>query len=85
MKNVGIFFDRLEYFTAIWYNLWPFGIACGHLLYFSKFGTFGSRKIWQPWSRSAPDSKRSSMNWSMKQAAEEKAEIGTSRHSKGSE
>jgi hypothetical protein len=26
MKNVCIFYDRLEYFTAIWYNLWPFGI-----------------------------------------------------------
>jgi hypothetical protein len=24
MENVGIFHDYLEYFTAIWYNLWPF-------------------------------------------------------------
>jgi hypothetical protein len=27
MANVGIFYDHLEYFTAIWYNLWPFGIC----------------------------------------------------------
>jgi hypothetical protein len=34
MVNVGIFYDHLEYFMAICYNLWPFGIACGHLFYF---------------------------------------------------
>jgi hypothetical protein len=49
MVNVVIFYDHLEYFTAIWYNLWPFGIVGGHLLYFSQFGMFGPRKIWQPW------------------------------------
>jgi hypothetical protein len=27
MVNVGMFFDHSEYFTAIWYNLWPFGIC----------------------------------------------------------
>jgi hypothetical protein len=53
MVNVGIFHDHLEYFMAIWYNLWPFGIVCGHLLYFSRFGMFGSRKIWQPWKENA--------------------------------
>jgi hypothetical protein len=37
---------------AIWYNLWPFGIVCGHLLYFSQFGMFGPKKIWQPWFKS---------------------------------
>jgi hypothetical protein len=36
------------YFTAIWYALWLFGNVCGHLVYFSHFGIFGSRKIWQP-------------------------------------
>jgi hypothetical protein len=52
MENVGIFYDHLEYFTAIWYNLWPFGIVyCHVLVYFSKFGMFGPRKIWQPWNR----------------------------------
>jgi hypothetical protein len=24
MKKVGIFYDHLEYITAIWYILWPF-------------------------------------------------------------
>jgi hypothetical protein len=50
MVNVGIFYGHLENFVAIWYNLWPIGIVCGHLLYFSQFGKFGPRKIWQPWS-----------------------------------
>jgi hypothetical protein len=44
MENVGIFYDHLEYFTAIWYNLRQFGIVCGHLVYFSQFGVFGPRK-----------------------------------------
>jgi hypothetical protein len=34
MKNVSIFNDQL----AIWYNVWPFGIVCSHLVYFSRFG-----------------------------------------------
>jgi hypothetical protein len=42
---------------TIWNILWPFGIiygclvyvVCGHLLYFSRFGMFGPRRIWQPW------------------------------------
>jgi hypothetical protein len=45
IENVGIFYDHLEYFTAIWYNLWPFGVVCGHLVYFSQFGMFVPRKI----------------------------------------
>jgi hypothetical protein len=32
----------LVYFMVIWYNLWPFGIVCGHLLYFFQFGMFGN-------------------------------------------
>jgi hypothetical protein len=43
------------YFMTIWNNLRPFGIiygnngiVCGHLVYFSHFGMFGPRKIWQP-------------------------------------
>jgi hypothetical protein len=39
----------LEYFTAIWYNLWPVGRVWIHLVYFSCFGRFGPRIIWQPW------------------------------------
>jgi hypothetical protein len=34
MENVVIFYDHLEYVTAIWYNFWPFRIVCGHLVYF---------------------------------------------------
>jgi hypothetical protein len=30
---VGIFYDH-------WYNLWPYGTVCGHLLHFSLFGMF---------------------------------------------
>jgi hypothetical protein len=28
---------------------WLFGIVCGHLVYFLRFGMLGPRKIWQPW------------------------------------
>jgi hypothetical protein len=28
---------RLLYFMTIWYNLHPFGIVCGHWVYFSVF------------------------------------------------
>jgi hypothetical protein len=56
----AIEWQMLEYFTAIWYtcamyghliyvhNVWPFGVVCGPLVYFSRFGMFGPRKIWQP-------------------------------------
>jgi hypothetical protein len=30
MEIIGIFYDHGGYLTAIWYNLWPFGIVCGH-------------------------------------------------------
>jgi hypothetical protein len=48
MENVDIFYDHLEYFMAIWNILWPFGIICGRLVYFSHFCMFGPRKILQP-------------------------------------
>jgi hypothetical protein len=49
MENVGIFYEFfLEYVMAIWYNEWPFGIVCGHLIYSPHFGMFGPRQIWQP-------------------------------------
>jgi hypothetical protein len=32
---------------TIWNILWPFGIICSHMVYFSHFGMFGPRKIWQ--------------------------------------
>jgi hypothetical protein len=49
MVNGVIFYDHLEYFKAIWYYLWPFGIVCDHLFYFSRFGMFGPRKLCQRW------------------------------------
>jgi hypothetical protein len=60
-SNLGKFWRALEckmwlyfiiirnIFSVIWYNLWPFGIVCIHFVYFSRFGMFGPRKIWQPW------------------------------------
>jgi hypothetical protein len=29
---VYLFYDHSEYFTALWYNLWPFGIIYGPLV-----------------------------------------------------
>jgi hypothetical protein len=40
MENAGIFLGLLEYFTAIWYILWPFGIFYGHLVFLWPFGIF---------------------------------------------
>jgi hypothetical protein len=53
--NLGKFWKALEwkmllYFMAIWHSVWQFGIGCGHLVYYSHFGMFGPRKIWQPWT-----------------------------------
>jgi hypothetical protein len=50
MENVAIFYNHLEYFMAISHNVWQFGIVCGHWVYFSHFGMFGPRQIWQPWT-----------------------------------
>jgi hypothetical protein len=49
MENHGILYAHLVYCTAIGNILWPFGIICGNLVYFSPFWYFGPRKIWQPW------------------------------------
>jgi hypothetical protein len=38
MKDVGIFYGYLIYFTAIRYTLWTFGVFCGNLVYFPRFG-----------------------------------------------
>jgi hypothetical protein len=48
-ENLGIFYEHLVYFTAIGNILWPFGIFCGPLVYFSLFWYVVPRKIWQPW------------------------------------
>jgi hypothetical protein len=51
MENVDIFYDHLEYCTVILVILGQFGIVCGHVVHFSRFGMFGPRKIWQPWCK----------------------------------
>jgi hypothetical protein len=33
---------------TIIYNIRLFGFVCGHLVYFTRIGLFGPRKIWQP-------------------------------------
>jgi hypothetical protein len=51
VENLGKYYDHLVKFTAIGNILWPFGIFCGNLAYFSPFWYFGRRKIWQPWPK----------------------------------
>jgi hypothetical protein len=36
------------YFTAIWYILMPFGMFCGNLVYFSRFGMLYQEKSGNP-------------------------------------
>jgi hypothetical protein len=51
MENVGTFYGHLEYITAIWYILWPFGILvvnwnnfpCFGILHYEKSGNPGTR------------------------------------------
>jgi hypothetical protein len=54
MDDVGILYGHLDYFAAIWYILWYFGIFYGNLVYFmvilvcfSRFCYVVPRKIWQ--------------------------------------
>jgi hypothetical protein len=44
IENVVIYYDHLEYLTVIWYNLQPFGVVCGYLEYFIRYGMFRPRK-----------------------------------------
>jgi hypothetical protein len=48
IENVVIFYYHLEYFTAILYNLKPFGIVFGHLVYFSVLGCLDQKKSGNP-------------------------------------
>jgi hypothetical protein len=48
MENVVRFYDHLEYFMVIWYDLWPFGIVCGHLVYFSFLVCLDQEKSGNP-------------------------------------
>jgi hypothetical protein len=49
MEKVGTFFGRLEYITATWYILWPFGILVAIWYILPRFGILCQEKIWQPW------------------------------------
>jgi hypothetical protein len=44
MENLGIFYYHLVYFTAIGHILWPFGIFCGNMVYFSPVWVFWTKK-----------------------------------------
>jgi hypothetical protein len=49
MENVTIFYGNLEYFTAIWYILWPFVNVVVVWYIFPRFGTFCQEKSGNPW------------------------------------
>jgi hypothetical protein len=58
MKNVGVFYGNLEYFTAIWNIMWSLiYYVCGNLVcfvviwYISPILVYCTRKIWQPWAQ----------------------------------
>jgi hypothetical protein len=48
IENVVIFYYHFYGHIYIWYNLQPFDIVCGHLVYLFYFVMLGPRKIWQP-------------------------------------
>jgi hypothetical protein len=49
MENAGIFYGHWEYFTVIWYILWPFCNVCsGNLVYFPHFGIMCQEKSGNP-------------------------------------
>jgi hypothetical protein len=48
LKDVGLFYGHLVYFTDIWYISWPFGILCDTLVYFSRFGMLYQEKSGNP-------------------------------------
>jgi hypothetical protein len=52
MENAGPFYGHLEYFTVIWYILWPFGnvVAIWHI--FPRFGKLCQEKSGNPVSHS---------------------------------
>jgi hypothetical protein len=48
MEDVGIFYGHLVHFMVIWYILWTFGIFCGNLVYFPRFGILYQEKSVNP-------------------------------------
>jgi hypothetical protein len=56
IENVVTFYGHLEYFTAIWYNLQPFGIVCGHFGIFLPFWHVWTKKYLATLEESGADS-----------------------------
>jgi hypothetical protein len=48
MENAGIFYGQLEYFTVIWYILWPFGNVVVMRYIFPRFGILCQDKSGNP-------------------------------------
>jgi hypothetical protein len=48
MENFGILYDYLVYCMAIGNILWPFGLFCGNLVFFSSFGILDPEKSGNP-------------------------------------
>jgi hypothetical protein len=48
MENAGTVYGHLEYFTVIWYILWPFGNFVVILYIFPRFGILCQEKSGNP-------------------------------------
>jgi hypothetical protein len=48
LENLGKFYYTLDYFMAIGNILWPFGVFCGNLVYFPRFGILVQEKSGNP-------------------------------------
>jgi hypothetical protein len=51
MEDAGIFYRHLVHFMVFCYILWTFGIVCGNLVYFSRFGILYQEKCGNPVSK----------------------------------
>jgi hypothetical protein len=47
-EDAGILYGHLANLPAIWYILWHFGIFCGYLVYFPRFGILHHEKSGNP-------------------------------------
>jgi hypothetical protein len=47
-ENVATYYGHSEYFTNIWYILWPLGTVCVHLVHFSGFGIMPQEQSGNP-------------------------------------
>jgi hypothetical protein len=48
MEDVGIFYGHFVHFTVLCYILCTFGIVCGNLVYFFRFGILYQEKSGNP-------------------------------------